>query len=112
MAANTIDQVHENWVAQMFDGHRDPSSGSRWHNRGDVVAPPYLISCKATEKKSKSISLKDWEEISDQTYERGLTFPVMAYRFLLSDGGLFSPHRVDLVALNLHDFLELTSGRD
>lgn len=60
------------------------------------MAYPFLISCKATQKKSISLSLKDWEEIWDQAYERGGE-PAMALRFVDERGNVIR----DLIVLDL-----------
>lgn len=93
---------HEEYLAEVFPGgHRSKTSGASFHDPSDVTTDDYCIEAKATESKSTTLKLSDWEGIRAKA--KNGKKPMMAYRFrdpLLNT-------TTDLVLKDLNDELEL-----
>jgi hypothetical protein len=88
-------------LAQRVGGKTQAGSGNQWHSRGDVQDKEYLIECKYTQKKSFSISVKLWQEITDKAFTMGGKTP--AVEILLGEG----QENLKLIVLSEDDYLEL-----
>ena len=93
---------HEQFLADSFPGgHRSKSSGASFTDPCDVTTDDYVIEAKATENKSQSLKLSDWEGIRSKA--KNGRRPMMAFRFrdpLLNT-------TTDLVLKDINDELEL-----
>jgi hypothetical protein len=63
----------EDRTARDFGGRRQPGSGSRWSNKGDVRTPTLLIENKWTGSKSITLKALDLEKICDEAVAEGRT---------------------------------------
>lgn len=98
---------HEDFLADLFDGHRTRGSGNQWNapmdGRNDGLAPHALAwEGKATQGNSIGVSRKMWRKAIEQAH--GLT-PMLALRFYGTGYDLRS--EADLVVLDAHDFRAL-----
>lgn len=101
MARSTRDlsDRHEDFLAELIDGRRTPGSGNHFANQGDVRGDhrrqnmAFALDGKATEGKSITIKLSDWEKIVEQAHDE---IPGMGLRFYL-DGTL--RRTVDLIVV-------------
>lgn len=99
-----VSDEHENHLAKMlekFAGRRSPSSGAVFSDPNDVTSDIYVVECKATEKKSISVKLSDWEGIRKKAF--GGRKPMLAFRFR----DPYWKKHTDLVMIELRDFQDL-----
>lgn len=53
-----LSKYHENNVARILHGSRQPNSGSTPFLKGDVIAGDWIVECKATMKPTSSIAIR------------------------------------------------------
>ena len=58
----------ESRTAQTLGGKTQPGSGNQWHSPGDVKTSHWLISNKYTDARQFSLRVKDFVEISDDSF--------------------------------------------
>lgn len=64
-------EVHEEYIARFFNGEKQPGSGNKWPNRGDIKTERFLISCKGTSHKQVILQLAAIDEIAKQSFIAG-----------------------------------------
>lgn len=101
--AKSIEQ--ENFLAARLNGQRSRSSGANPFDLGDVVADAWLGEAKYTDKYSISLKKSVWEKIHDEAYARGKK-PFIGIRYRNE----YTHTNLDLIVLDLNDFLELANG--
>lgn len=75
-----LSDPHEKFLEEVYPGgRRSKSSGASYHDPPDVTTDDHVIEAKATEKKSISIKLEDWDGIRKKA-TNGRT-PRLAIRF-------------------------------
>lgn len=84
--------IQEDFVADMYDGRRSPSSGASVVDKGDVRTSKHLFECKVKGSSAfplvKTPTIVQWmEKITKEAYEEGLE-PILALRFYLPDSFL------------------------
>lgn len=98
---------HEEFLATLIMGRRTPGSGNGFANQMDVRndarrdAYAFAMDGKATEGKSITIKLTDWEKAIEQSHDE---IPAMALRWYL-DGTL--RHATDLILIDAGTFQEM-----
>ncbi len=95
---SSLPSRHEADVAAWLGGRVTPGSGSK-AVRGDVRSEAYRAECKLTEKRSRALSLDEWETIAGISAMAGVE-PLLFTRF---EG----PVRRDLVTMDVDTFREL-----
>jgi hypothetical protein len=106
-AKNTTEmgKEFEKFIEKNFafdNSHRSASSGASFHDNIDITSDSFVIECESTEKKSYSLKLSFWEEVRGKAYNSKK--PLIAFRFR----NIENPRKsVDLIALDVNDFLEL-----
>jgi Holliday junction resolvase len=94
---------HENYIAQVFDGRRSPSSGASVTDPGDVKTEKYLIECKMTKAETKPVYLQQFEKIAQEAWEHSKE-PMLALRFYQPDSPLADRNGwIDLVMMLASD---------
>jgi hypothetical protein len=103
-AKNTreLSNAHEEFLADTLPGgRRSKTSGASWHDPVDVTTDYHVIEAKATENKSITLKLEDWEGIRKKAH--GGKIPAMALRFK----DPYSMKVIDLLVIEVADELEL-----
>lgn len=75
--------VHEQWVADLYNGRRTNNSGANDLDPGDVRTDRFLIECKTTgepERPANSSLLKIFTKAADEAFGEGLE-PVLCLQF-------------------------------
>jgi hypothetical protein len=68
-----LSRFHENSVARIFNGNRQPNSGATDFLKGDVVSQDWIVECKATMTPKDSISVpRVWMEKLEQERKQSL----------------------------------------
>jgi hypothetical protein len=70
---------HEQFVAKLLGGDRNPGSGNQWHSQGDGHSVGWGWDCKSSLANSMSISLDTLDKLSEQVYPRRPLLPVRFY---------------------------------
>ena len=86
----------ENKDSKDFGGRKSRGSGNYWAQPGDIKAKNFLIDSKYTKHKSFSISIEDWEKISDEAL---FSFRLPLLSIKMQD--------TEVVVLSKEDFLNL-----
>ena len=93
---------HEEFLADSFPGgHRSKSSGASFTDPSDVTTDDYVIEAKATESKSTTLKLSDWDGIKSKA--KNGRRPMIALRF--RDPVMNTT--TDLIVKDINDELEL-----
>jgi len=95
---------HEEAIVKIFswdNAHRSKSSGASFHDRADVTSNNMVIECEATENKSYSITLENWNEVLEKAHSG--KHPGWAIRFRDIEHG----KHTDLILMSAHDVSEL-----
>jgi hypothetical protein len=98
---------HEEFLAKLIDGRRTPGSGNGFANQADVRGDhrrqhyAFALDGKATEAKSITVKLSDWEKIVEQSHDE---IPGLALRFY-HDGSL--RRSTDLIVIDAGTFADL-----
>lgn len=71
---------HEAEVAYAFGGDLTPMSGAGWIKKGDIHTDEELIECKATEKRSYSVSFKMLKDLQHEAIVAS-RIPVLDIKF-------------------------------
>lgn len=97
-----LSDAHEHFLADSYPGgRRSKTSGASWHDPVDVTTDYHVIEAKATENKSISLKLEDWEGIRKKAGSGRV--PAMALRFK----DPYSSKVVDLIVMEVSDELDL-----
>lgn len=70
---------HEEYIAQMLDGKREPASGASITAPGDVITDTYLVECKVSESGHVTINRNQIRKIREEAATRGRR-PMVALR--------------------------------
>jgi len=97
----------ENYVNTELGLSATAASGSQWYEKGDGVDPSdseyaYQVDAKFTEKASRSVSVKEWTQLSNLARMAGKKF---ALPLRLWPRGTIAP--TDLVVISFEDFADL-----
>ena len=79
-----------------FGGRKSRGSGNYWAQPGDIKSENFLIDSKYTKHKSYSISIENWEKISDEAL---FSFRLPLLSIKMQD--------TEVVILSKSDFLNL-----
>ena len=71
----------EEKYAKRWEGRRQPASGSRPCQKGDVITEKYLVELKLTDKKSYRLETETLRKIWDEAAKRK-KYPVLAIDFM------------------------------
>ena len=100
-------QVFEHDVQEMFGLDSTICSGNKWYDQGDAVTRgrdslfPMFCDCKYTERRSRTLSLKELLQLENLAADAGKRM-VMPIRFQPKDVG-----HADYAVVLLHDLKEL-----
>jgi hypothetical protein len=104
-----LSDKHADRIAELFEAPATRGSGNQHHSQTDNRMPrdyahqlPFCFEGKATQHRSLSLKLDDWEKLVVQAHDLR---PALAHRFYLPDNRLLP--LLDLITVRAEDFSEV-----